>query len=313
MTGGRLPDLGETIADRTLVRRIGEGSMGVVFEAHGPNGDAPTAIKVLKPEVARDDAAVAEFGDEAHATGAIDHENVVTILDRGVDRELHYIVMELVDGPPLDRLLQAKGRLPFKPVVKIGIQLAAALGHAHAQGLVHRDVKPANVLLYKNGRARLTDFGIVKDIGSLQGYLLRGRRVGTASYASPEQCLDKRLSEATDVYSLGATLYHALCGKAPFNGGSPQEIARRHVHTTPVPPCEAVPEVPRSLSKLVERMLAKRQADRPTTERVVHDLGCVLKGKVAIATGPAAPRVNPAALKGLRRTGIRGRRAASRG
>jgi serine/threonine protein kinase len=287
--------------------------MGVVFEAHGPNGDAPTAIKVLKPEVARDDAAVAEFGDEAHATGAIDHENVVTILDRGVDRELHYIVMELVDGPPLDRLLQAKGRLPFKPVVKIGNP---------ARGRSRPRPRPGSRPPRREARERAALQERPRPVDGLrdrQGHRLapglppprppRGHRELRVAGAVPRQAPqrgDGRLLAR-------ATLYHALCGKAPFNGGSPQEIARRHVHTTPVPPCEAVPEVPRSLSKLVERMLAKRQADRPTTERVVHDLGCVLKGKVAIATGPAAPRVNPAALKGLRRTGIRGRRAASRG
>jgi serine/threonine protein kinase len=296
MVNGSIPAIGDEIAGHRIVRAVGEGSMGVVYEARSPSGE-PRALKVLRPGL--DAERIAEFEDEIRATGSLRHENVVAIHDHGVDHGHRYLIMEFVDGPSLDALLGARKRLPWKTATRIVVQVARALGHAHAQGLVHRDVKPANLLLYRDGRARLGDFGIVKDIGSLRGFLLRGRRVATPTYASPEQCLDKRLSEATDMYSLGATFYHAVCGRPPFTGESAKEIAARHVPTPPQPPVEIVPEIPRALGKTIERMLAKRQTDRvPSMDRLVHDLEHILSGRVAIAVNQ--PAVNGEALKGLR-------------
>jgi eukaryotic-like serine/threonine-protein kinase len=302
MSIGSLPVVGDTIAGLTILRRVGEGASGVVYEAR--NGSAHShAIKILRPEAAEDDTLLREFVDEAHATGSVEHKNVVAIRDRGQEGGLHYILMEFVDGPPLDVLLQRNGRLPWKPSTRIVMRLANALAHAHAKGLIHRDVKPANVLLYRDGRPRLTDFGIVKDIGSLKGYLVQGRKVGTPAYASPEQCLGKRLCQATDVYSLGATFYHMVCGVQPFLGDTAADIMRKHVSTSAVPPCEVVTGIPKALSKVIERMLAKKQTDRfPSLERLVHDLDMIVEGKVAINVPGARPRVNTAALRGLHRT-----------
>jgi serine/threonine-protein kinase len=211
--------------------------------------------------------------------------------------------MEFVDGPSLERLIQAKKRLPWPLAVRLIRPVARALGHAHEQGFVHRDVKPGNILLYRDGRPRLTDFGIVKDIGSLKGYLVQGRAVGTVAYASPEQCLGKRLSGATDMYSLGATFYHALTGRPPFTGETPVKIAQKHAQLPPRPPADLVPDIPRALGKTVERMLAKKVADRlDSMARLDHDLGMILEGKVPLAVGATAPKVNRAALRGLRRT-----------
>ncbi len=181
------------------------------------------------------------------------------------------------------------------------IQIARALQRAHEKGLVHRDVKPQNVLLYRDGRVRLTDFGIVKDISSLKGFLLKGRKVGTAAYASPEQCLDKRLDAATDMYSLGATFYHLVCGRYVFTGDSPRAIMARHVKARPIPPARLVPEVPKALSHTIGKMLEKKQTDRyPSMSRLVTDLTLILDGKVAIPD--RTPRVDPRGVKELRRT-----------
>ncbi len=276
--------------------------MGVVFEARGVS-DRSVAIKVLKPEHSANPTLVQEFAAEGQSTGAVKHDNVVQILEQGVEDGLHFLTMEFVDGPPLDRLLRKKKRLSWQLATRLLLPVAKALGHAHGMGLIHRDIKPGNILLYRDGRPRLTDFGIVKDIGSLRGYLVQGRAVGTPAYASPEQYLRKRLSEGTDMYSLGATFYHALCGKPPFKADTPLKLARQHVNAPPAPPISLTPDIPRALSKLVEKMLAKRVSDRvESMDRLAHDLGMILNGKVALDVGPSRPRVNPAALKGLRRT-----------
>jgi serine/threonine protein kinase len=160
-------------------------------------------------------------------------------------------------------------------------------------------VKPGNILLYRDGSPRLTDFGIVKDIGTLKGFLLEGRRVGTAAYASPEQCLGKRLGPATDVYSLGATLYHMVCGRPPFPGDTPNEILNKHVKAKLPSPMRLCPEIPKTLSNAIAKMLSKRQADRyPSMARLVEDLELILDGKIAISNGRAS--VNLRALGGVR-------------
>jgi len=271
------------IAGRTLVRPVGEGAMGVVYEARLPDGKT-TALKILKPDRAEDERAVIEFKSEAEATGTVTHEYVVTVHGTGVDDGYHWIEMEFVDGPTLARLLAEKGPMPWRWAAKIVVQVAQGLGRAHKLGLIHRDVKPDNILLYRDGRARLTDFGIVKDIGSLKGYLLKGRRVGTAAYASPEQCLDKRLSTATDMYSLGATWFHMVCGRAPFLGDTRSSVMKQHVQKPPPSPSDLVDDIPKPVSNTIERMLAKKQADRvPDMDTLLDDLMMILRGKVAIA------------------------------
>jgi serine/threonine-protein kinase len=296
----KIPEPGDIIADRMIMRFVGEGAMGVVFEVRDEK-DASTALKLLKPEKAENPESLREFVNEAEATGSVDHENVVTVLRRGEDRGWHFIEMEFVDGPPLHRLLGERGALPWQQATEIALDLARALGAAHDMGLVHRDVKPDNVLLTKEGRARLTDFGIVKDISSLKGYLLKGRKVGTALYASPEQCLDKRLDAATDMYSLGATVYHMVCGRPPFSGSSPSAVMNKHVKAALIPPVKRVPDLPKSLSNAIEKMMAKKQTDRyPSMARLAEDLEMILSGKVAIAAG--GPRVDLGSVGGLKRS-----------
>ena len=279
-----IPAPGAVIAGRTLVRIVGEGAMGVVFETRTPEGET-TALKLLKPEKAANERTVEEFRCEAEATGSVDHECVVTVLGHGEDNGFHWIEMEFVDGPPLSRMLVREGRLPWRWSTKIIYQVAQGLKRAHELGLIHRDVKPDNILVFKNGRVRLTDFGIVKDIGSLKGYLLKGRRVGTAQYASPEQCLDKRLSTSTDMYSLGATWFHVVCGRAPFLADTNSATMKLHVTKPPPSPCDLVKDIPKPVANLILKMLSKKQAERvPSMEALLADLKMILKGKVAIGT-----------------------------
>jgi serine/threonine-protein kinase len=286
MVTTRCPAPGDFVAGYRLLRRVGEGGMGVVFEARN-GGDPTLALKVLRPEKAAEEPEVLAFREEARATAAVDHECVVTVHECGVEYGVHYLVMEFVDGPPLDRLLAARGRLDWRLSARIAIQVARALRHAHRQGWIHRDVKPGNILLFRDGRVRLTDFGIVKDIGSLKGFLVGGRRVGTAAYASPEQCLGKRLGPATDVYSLGATLYHMVCGRPPFAGGGPRLVAAKHVKLAPTPPSSLVKGVPKPLSNTIEKMLAKRPTARLSSMgAVIRHLEAILEGRVPVGLSP---------------------------
>jgi eukaryotic-like serine/threonine-protein kinase len=295
-----LPKIGDVIVNHTILSVAGEGGMGIVYEVEDRLGRR-FALKVLRPEKAAAPDFVRELKDEADATGSVDHEHVVTVLGQGEENGRHFILMEFVDGPPLDRLLEERGRLPWEEALEIMIQVARALHCAHGKGLIHRDVKPENVLLTKSGSARLTDFGIVKDISSLKGFLVKGRRVGTAAYASPEQCMNKRLDAATDIYSLGATFYRMVCGRPPFTGESRSKIMKQHVVGELVPPISIVDGLPKPLSNTIEKMLAKKQTDRyPSMERVVEDLTLIRSGRVAIADQQS--RVDPAAVRGIKST-----------
>jgi len=300
LSGTALPEIGDVIVNHTILRVAGEGGMGVVYEVRD-RLERSFALKVLRPEKAADPTLVREFKDEAVSTGAVNHENVVTVLGQGEEDGRHFILMEFVDGLPLDELLDARGKLPSPEAIEIVVQVAKALRCAHGKGLIHRDVKPENVLLYEDLRTRLTDFGIVKDISSLKGFLVKGRRVGTAAYASPEQCLNKRLDAQTDMYSLGATFYRIVTGRPPFQGENRSKIMKMHVQLTPKPPIDLVPDLPKPLSNMIEKMLAKKQTDRPENmERLIEDLLKIHSGKVAIAD--QQPRVDPSALRGIQST-----------
>jgi len=299
-----LPPLGTEFGRYRLLRVVGEGARGVVYEADDPAFDRSVAIKVLRPNLMEDERAVEEFKSEAEATAQVQHENVVTILMRGEQDGYLYTIMEFVDGPDLEERLKSGETIPWREAVDIAIQVGRALREAHALNLLHRDVKPGNVLLYKNGRARLTDFGIAKDISSLKGFLVTGRAVGTAAYASPEQCLGKRLMPATDVYSLGATLYHMLAGDFPFPGPGNKEFMHGHVKTPLVPPIERRPDIPRPLSNAVARMMSKSPLARyETMERALADLEQIAVGRKPLATG--TPTRSTAAVRIESRRGER--------
>ncbi|MCU0725470.1 MAG: serine/threonine protein kinase [Planctomycetes bacterium] len=284
-----LPAPGEVLGEYALFSVAGEGAAGVVYEALDAAGRS-VAVKVLRPEKALDPRGVEEFRAEAEATRLVDHENVASIFDAGFVRGYHYLAMEFVGGPRLADLV-ARCPIEWRRATRIVIGVAEALDHAHRRGLVHRDVKPENILLHRDGRPRLTDFGIAKDISTLKGWLATGRPVGTAAYASPEQCLGKRLSPATDMYSLGATFYAMVCGRPPFTGASRSEVMRMHVKAVPRPPRDLIPDLPRPLSRLIERMMAKRVADRvPDMDRLARDLRTILAGRIPIAPSAARAR-----------------------
>ncbi|HEY8292268.1 MAG TPA: protein kinase [Thermomicrobiales bacterium] len=252
----------QRIGERYELRQsIGIGGMARVYLAHDHMLNRDVAVKILSPALAADPLFVERFRREAQAAAALNHPNIVTIYDTGTTDDTYYIVMEYVPGPNLKETIRARGPLPEGESLPIGAQVAAALGAAHANHLIHRDIKPHNVLLSPEGSAKVTDFGIARAAGASQ--LTATQTVmGTAHYLSPEQALHQPLDGRSDLYSLGVVLYEALTGRVPFEGDSLVAVAMRQVHDPPPPMREINPGISARAEAVVMRALAKDPASR---------------------------------------------------
>ena len=241
-----------------LLEVIGQGGMAVVHLAHDELLDRDVAVKVLRPGFAEDPEFVDRFRREARHAASLHHPNIVTIYDTGVDPETgsDYIVMQLVDGPDLQEVLERSGALAVGFAVRIGIETARALAFAHEHGIIHRDIKPANILIASDSEVRVADFGIARaatDTGATTGGM-----IGSAQYASPEQVLGEEVGPRSDLYSLGVVLYEGLTGVRPFDGPSPAAVALERLRVKPRPIRSIDPTVPRSLEQIVMRLLERR-------------------------------------------------------
>ncbi|HEX2057929.1 MAG TPA: protein kinase [Actinomycetota bacterium] len=256
MVGGRL------LGGRYLLEeRIAAGGMGTVYAATDQRLDRRVAVKLLKDDLAHDDRFVARFEREARAAAALSHPNVASVFDYGEDEGVPYIVMELASGRDLARLLREEGRLPAIRARSIGAQICAALAHAHAAGLVHRDVKPANVIVDDSDHVKVTDFGIARAAGE-STLTATGSVLGSAHYMAPEQASGAPVTSATDVYAAGIVLYEMLTSALPFTGDSPVSVAMRHVSDEVPAPSSVAPDVPASLDRVVARATAKDPSAR---------------------------------------------------
>jgi serine/threonine-protein kinase len=244
-----------------LARALAHGGMAQVWEARDEVLDRMVAVKVLHPHLAGDEALVARFRQEAVAAARLSHPNVVATYDTGVDQGFPFIVMELVWGKPLRRVLDEDGALPVERALDIAAQVAGALDYAHRSGIVHRDVKPGNILLCDDGRAKVADFGIAKALAG-SDLTQTGMVLGTARYLSPEQVNGLPLDGRSDVYALGVVLYEMLCGAAPFDGDTDMAIALSRLHRDPPSVIERRPEIPPALQVVVTRALARSPQDR---------------------------------------------------
>jgi eukaryotic-like serine/threonine-protein kinase len=260
-----------------IVRKLGSGGMATVYLAEDQELGRGVAIKILNERHANDEQFVERFRREAKNAAGLSHQNIVSVFDRGEAEGTYYIAMEHLKGRNLKELLGARGPAPVHIAVDVGRQVLAALGHAHKNGIVHRDIKPHNVMIDDDRRVKVTDFGIAR-AGASQ-MTEAGSIVGTAQYLSPEQARGTGVDQRSDLYSVGVVLYELLTGKLPFTGESPVEIAMKHLSDTPLPPSELNPEVPEELDKVVMRALAKDPARRyQSAEQMDADLERVARG-----------------------------------
>jgi eukaryotic-like serine/threonine-protein kinase len=271
--------VGETVADRyELEELVGTGGMSSVFRAHDRMLDRKVAIKVLHPQYTDDDDYVERFRREARAVARLSHPNIVTVIDRGEEDDRQFIVFEYVDGENLKELVERSGAMPVETAVSLAHQIARALAFAHEQGLVHRDVKPQNVLLNGDGRAKVTDFGIARSMDVQHGMTQTGTVLGTSDYIAPEQAQGQPVNAQTDVYSLGVVLYELLTGEVPFPGENFVAVAMRHINEPPPHVSERRPEVPPRLDAALQRAMAKDPADRfPSMDSFCNELAVCLQ------------------------------------
>ncbi len=245
-----------------LIDELGGGAWGKVYLARQVTlGGRLVAVKVLWPHLAADERARQRFLDEARSMGSLKHRNIANVIDYGEEDGTCYFAMEYVEGESLGEVIAREGPMSAGRVAELGAQIADALAHAHNRGVVHRDIKPGNILLDCEGRPVVTDFGIAK-IGEGTGLTATGASIGTPEYMSPEQAEDNPVDGRSDIYSLGAVLYHMVCGQAPFTGTTPLVLAKKHVEEPARHPRELRPNCPDWLATIILRALAKEPFDR---------------------------------------------------
>src|SRR5678815_756180 len=239
-----------------ILRKLGSGGMANVYLAEDEELGRRVAIKILNDRHANDDQFVERFRREAKNAAGLSHPNIVSIYDRGDSEGTYYIAMEYVEGRTLKELLVARGPSPLGIAIDYTRQILSALRFAHRNGIVHRDIKPHNVIVDGEGRVKVMDFGIAR-AGAASQMTEAGSIIGTAQYLSPEQARGAPVDQTSDLYSVGVVLYEMLTGQVPFTGDTPLEIAMKHLSEVPAPPSELRPEVPHDLDSAVLRALAK--------------------------------------------------------
>ena len=293
------PLIGKTLCEFEILALLGRGGMGAVYRAKDTKLDRQVAVKVLAPQYARDPKFVQRFEREARAAAAVNHTHIIQIHSVGEHGGHRYIAMELVEGLTLADVLRADGAMPVKRAMGVMKQLASALAEAHGKGVIHRDVKPANIILATGDQVKVTDFGIAKrpevDVNVTQA----GKLMGTATYLPPETARGKPFDARSDLYSLGITFYEMLSGHPPFEGDTTAELIAHHLETEPPPLSESVPDVPSSLCRLVHRLLSKDPAGRPQSASELLSALAGLSGASRIGPRRSAGKV-PTANKAER-------------
>src|SRR5438105_4910014 len=294
-----------------ILRKLGTGGMADVYLAEDQELGRRVAIKILNDRHAADDSFVERFRREAKNAAGLSHPNIVSIYDRGEAEGTYYIAMEFLDGRSLKELIVSRGSAPIRTTIEYARQILAAVGFAHRHGIVHRDIKPHNVLVGPEGRLKVTDFGIARSGASQMTEV--GSIIGTAQYLSPEQARGSPVDQTSDLYSVGVVLYELLTGQVPFTGDTPLEIAMKHLSEVPKPPSELRPEVPHDVDMVVLGALAKDPSERyrsaeemdadlerilqglPVGEETANAATAVLSGSGVIAAAPTSVITRPTA------------------
>ncbi|MBQ6735086.1 MAG: Stk1 family PASTA domain-containing Ser/Thr kinase [Lachnospiraceae bacterium] len=263
--------MGVIIGDRyEVLEKIGTGGMSDVYRAKDEKLSRMVAVKILKQEFSENDNFVQKFRTEAQAAAGLMHPNIVNVYDVGDEKGIYYIVMELVDGITLKRYIEEKNRLTVKEAVSISIQVAMGLEAAHAGGIIHRDIKPQNIIISKDGKVKVTDFGIAKAATS---NTITSNVMGSVHYTSPEQARGGYSDAMSDIYSLGITMFEMLTGRVPFNGDTTVAIAIKHIQEPIVSPAQYVPDIPVSVEKIVLKCCQKSPDRRyQTASDLIADL-----------------------------------------
>jgi serine/threonine protein kinase len=282
--------IGMTFGPYDIIEKIGEGGMAVVYKGYQASLNRHVAVKVLRGELAHDQEFITRFHHEALAAANLDHPNILHVYDAGMAHGRYYMAMAYVEGGSLKDLIR-RGPLDVDQAVSIAAQLADALDYAHRHGLVHRDVKPSNVLLAADGRPLLTDFGIAKALYEAAQLTRTGATLGTPEYMAPEQAQGQRPDGRTDIYALGVVLYEMLAGKVPFSSDTPVATMYMQVHVPPPPLQRAGDSIPAWLEEIVNKALAKEPGDR--YQRAGELAGALRQQRDTLM--PAAVPVTPAA------------------
>jgi HAMP domain-containing protein len=274
---GPAPDGGLT-AGRSFAGRyeilapLGKGGMGLVYKARDRDLDDVVALKLVRPElIAMDPTALERFKDEVRLARRISHRNVARTHDFGEAEGVYYVTMEFVAGTSLKELIRTRARLPVSATVSVGKQLCRALEAAHEQGIIHRDIKPPNIMVAADGLVKVMDFGIARPVERDRGRTKTGLVIGTPDYMAPEQLLGEPLDARADLYAVGVVLYECLTGRRPHDADSPMALVGLKLSQDPVPPHEVAPGVPVALSRVVVRVLARDREARPPSAAALHE------------------------------------------
>ncbi len=266
--------IGKILSGRyEIIEKIGEGGMAVVFKARCRLLKRNVAVKILKPEFTKNEKLIESFRRESQSAASLSHPNIVNVYDVGVEgRNIHYIVMEYIEGKTLSQLIEEEKMLSAEKTIHISKQIASALNHAHKNHIIHRDIKPHNILITKEGRAKVTDFGIAKAVTS--STIVSGDSImGSAHYFSPEQARGGYIDEKSDIYSLGIVIYEMITGKVPFDGDSPVSVAMKHISEEMRLPSEINSKTPKFLESIIMKSTQKIQIKRyHSTVELLHDL-----------------------------------------
>ena len=264
--------VGRVIRGCELQRRLGAGTMGAVYKAHYQKGDRTVAIKLLSDKAAQRPDLVERFEREARLCKDINHPHVIQSYDVGQEKNVHYMVMEYVDGQCLATLIDDRGRIPWQEAAGMMRKLASALARANEINVIHRDIKPANIIVDSQGEPKLADLGLGKQIGNEDdhGLTMQGTAMGTPAYMAPEQISDaSSVTPSADVYGLGATFYHVISGRRPYEGKNSAEILTKLRNEDAPELKEVVPDVPQGFNDLIMQMIEKNPEDRPAHPSVL--------------------------------------------